>query len=122
MSFNETAATKTYHEGREVVLSAPSWVAAQRALDLIRAGLTVIRSEPMPFDADEQLIAWNEEEPEVKDREAFDAQRTHGLRINSVPMALRGHQVPVQRQALRRVCGRSGPVQVPPPSPAFTFR
>ena len=87
VSFNETAATKTYHEGREVVLSAPSWVAAQRALDLIRAGLTVIRSEPMPFDADEQLIAWNEEEPEVKDREAFDAQRTHGLRINSVPMA-----------------------------------
>ena len=86
VAFQETAATKTIHQGREVVITAPSRIAAQRALHLIRAGLFVLRGEPMIVDADEQLVAWNRHEPEVEDRDVFDATRG-SIAINGIPNA-----------------------------------
>lgn len=75
VSFGKTASTRTHHEGREVIITASSWLAAQRALNLIVASLRVLAGEPILFEADERLVAWNDLEPEVGDREVFNAQR-----------------------------------------------
>jgi len=85
-TFQKTACTKTFPQGRELVLKAPSWLLAQRALNLVRAGLMVVLGEPLLFDADEHLIAHNEREPEVPDRSLFDLSRGT-LNIGGIPKA-----------------------------------
>src|SRR5689334_4461292 len=50
--FQKTRWTETAPLGREVIIAASSRIAAQRALNLIRAALLVVLGEPLLFDAD----------------------------------------------------------------------
>jgi hypothetical protein len=59
---------------------------AQHALNLVRAALMVMQGGPLPFDADERLIAYNDREPEVRDRSLLDASRG-SLNIDGIPKA-----------------------------------
>lgn len=85
-TFRKTAATESIRPTQEVVLAAPSWLAAQRALNLIRAGLFLLHGEPLIVDADERLVAWNDSEPEVEDREIFSVGRGR-LSVAHIPTA-----------------------------------
>ncbi len=46
----------------------------------------VILGEPLLFDADERLIAYNDREPEVRDRSLLDSSRG-SLNIGGIPKA-----------------------------------
>ena len=75
--FARTSAARFLHGGKELIFTAPSWLGAQRALNLVRAGLIVVLGEPMPMplDVGERLVAWNDREPAGVDRELFHLTR-----------------------------------------------
>jgi hypothetical protein len=52
-------------QGRELILHARSWLAAQRALGLIAAAARLVSGEPDLFGTTADLIAFNEHEPEL---------------------------------------------------------
>jgi len=51
------------YRGKEVVISANTWIAAQRALDLIQGCHQLLLGEPPVFPI--HLLAHNEKEPNV---------------------------------------------------------